>query len=276
MDFLLSAEELYHKLGQVVIIDTRFELLHPTKGKALYQKSHIPGAQYFDLNEDLASPIRKHGGKHPLPDSAAFLAKLGEAGIDQDTTIVIYDQGNAMFAARLHWLLDYYGHKRKYILDGGFTAWEKAGYATTDSIVIPTPKSYHAEAKQDMIVNIEQVKERQASRDSTLIDARSWERYLGKTEPYYEKAGHIPGAKSFDWQPLLTEQGKWKTKKEIRDYFSELKPGGEIVVSCGSGVSACMNILALRALGYTNVKLYPGSFSDWISYPENKVETKAE
>ncbi|WP_067838200.1 sulfurtransferase [Amphibacillus sediminis] len=277
MHFLISPEELYHTIADVIIIDTRFELLNPNKGYQLYKEGHIPGAQYFDLNGDLSAKPAKHGGSHPLPPSDTFLKKLAKTGVDRHSTVVIYDQGNAMFAARLYWLLDYYGHNKKYILNGGYQAWKEAEYPVTSVVKRPNKcLTYQAKANPAMVVDIEGVKALQNKEDSVLIDARSLERYLGQTEPLYHKAGHIPGAKCFDWTAVLDEEGKWRSKQELKEYFADLDPEKEIIISCGSGVSACMNYLALTALGYKKVKLYPGSFSDWISYADLPVETKAE
>ncbi|MBM7543111.1 sulfurtransferase [Amphibacillus cookii] len=273
MEFLINANQLYDQISEVVIIDTRFELLNPEKGYQMYKQGHIPGAQYFGLNQDLSARPLEHGGQHPLPDSHAFLDKLSQAGISKDTTVVIYDQGNAMFAARLYWLLDYYGHEKKYILDGGYQAWTDQGFPSTSIVKRPVKQPYQAEVNQAMVVNIDDVKQQRHSDASILIDARAKDRYLGLTEPLYHKAGHIPGAKCFEWTAVLNEDGKWRSKEELNNYFGDLDPNKEVILSCGSGVSACMNYLALTALGYKNIKLYPGSYSDWISYPELPVET---
>ncbi|SEN87119.1 thiosulfate/3-mercaptopyruvate sulfurtransferase [Amphibacillus marinus] len=276
MEFLINAQELYEKISDVIIIDTRFELLNPSKGEQLYKEGHIPGAQYFSLHNDLSAQPKKHGGSHPLPDQDVFLGKLSEAGITKQTTVVIYDQGNAMFAARLYWLLEHYGHRSKYILNGGIAAWINAKLPITSVVKRPLRQNYQEQPDLSMIVNVDDVKASKEVMNTILIDARSRERYLGKSEPLYRKAGHIPGAKCFDWTAVLTAEGKWRSKEELAQIFGELDPNKEIILSCGSGVSACMNYLALTALGYKNVKLYPGSFSDWISYPELPIETKAE
>ncbi|SDC19903.1 thiosulfate/3-mercaptopyruvate sulfurtransferase [Pelagirhabdus alkalitolerans] len=276
MDFLINADELYNRMEDVVIIDVRFELMNPDKGYELYRQSHIPGAVYFDLNKDLSSERQKHGGYHPLPEQNDLLTKLSKAGVTKDSTIVIYDQGDAMFAARLFWLLDYYNHERKFILDGGFKAWISKGFPTTRVVKRPSRTSYAAQPIEEMTVDIEQVKQKKDRDDTILLDARSIERFNGEYEPIYDKAGHIPGAKCFDWTFVLNDEGKWKTKEELSAYFEELDPDKEIILSCGSGVSTSMNYLALTALGYKNIRLYPGSYSDWISYPELPIATKKD
>ena len=251
-------------------------MFNPDQGRQIYQKAHIPGAHYFDLNKDLASARQEHGGNHPLPDSEVFTKKLGQAGIDRNTTVVIYDQTNDIFAARMYWLLKYFGHEHTYILDGGVQAWAKGGYSITSTIPQPSRKTFEPTINKNLIVNMEELKNKQEKGGSILIDSRSCPRYLGEEEPLYAKAGHIPGAKNYDWQELLTADKGWKTQMEIREHFASLDRKQEVIVSCGSGVSACMNILGLWAVGFEDVKLYPGSFSDWISYSENTIETIEE
>ncbi|PXW90885.1 thiosulfate/3-mercaptopyruvate sulfurtransferase [Streptohalobacillus salinus] len=272
MEFLIEPEVLLEKIDGYTIIDTRFELFDPKKGKALYETAHIPGALYFGLNEDLSNAPQTHGGNHPLPDEALFTEKLRRAGIDKDTPVVIYDQGNAMFASRLYWLLDYYQHQSVKILNGGFERWKTLGYPTTSVVQRPQKTSAPFVKDESFVVDIDYVKRHKDELGITLTDARSLERYLGQIEPLYTKKGHIPGAKCYDWQQVLNSDGTWKSKAELRQVFQDLNPDEEVILSCGSGVSACMNYLALKSIGFKHVKLYPGSFSDWISYPELPVE----
>ncbi|SFB05432.1 thiosulfate/3-mercaptopyruvate sulfurtransferase [Lentibacillus halodurans] len=259
-----------------VVVDTRFKLTDPDAGRKAYVKGHIPQAVYLDLNKDLSGKQTKHGGTHPLPDMDMFAAKVGNIGIDHDTTVVIYDQQNDMFASRLWWLLNYMGHEDVYVLDGGFDGWVEQGYDVTIEIPSLEPKDFDPEIRDNEEVDIDEVKDKLQHQSATLIDSRSQDRYLGKTEPLYKKAGHIPGAKNFFWKHVLDENGKWKKQTDLEEHFSALSKNDEIIVSCGSGVSACPNILALKSAGYENVKLYPGSFSDWISYDDNKIEIKDE
>ncbi len=272
---LISAERLKSRLNNeqdnTIIIDVRFKLDDEDAGRKMYLESHLPGAVYLDLNKDLSGRVEKHGGSHPLPDFDMFIGKLENIGIDQDTTVVIYDEGNDMFAARLWWLLEAIGHMKVYILEGGFREWVDEGNEVSTKLPIITPKTYQAKFQKGEIVDMETVKEK-LSEDITLIDSRTEDRYLGDFEPLYSKAGHIPGAKNYPWKTVLSENGEWLKGKALEEHFSDLEKDEEIIVSCGSGVSACVNILALKALDYKNVKLYPGSFSDWISYTENEIE----
>lgn len=269
-------ERMENNPENTVIVDVRFQLQDDEAGRKAYLDGHIPGAVYLDLNNDLSGKVQKHGGNHPLPDMDTFAAKMGHIGINGDTTVVIYDKNNDMFAARLWWLLQYLGHEKVYLLDGGIDHWIKAGHDVTTEIPEMVAKKFHPKIQDDEVVHIDQVKEKLADKSATLIDSRGKERYLGETESLYSKAGHIPGAKNFFWKNVLTEDGKWKSNIELENNFASLSKDDEIIVSCGSGVSACPNVLSLKAAGFKNVKLYPGSFSDWISYEENKVEKKEE
>jgi len=273
-DWLVKRMEEYP--DHTAIVDVRFSLGDSSAGETAYQESHIPGAVYLDLNKHLSSSVQNHGGNHPLPDMDDFSEKLGEVGIDQETTVIIYDQHNDMFSARMWWLLHYAGHQYAYILDGGFDRWQKQGNVTTNKIPVPSVKHFYPAERSDEVVHMEEVKEKVKKGSAVLLDSRAKERYLGKNEPMYQKAGHIPGAKNYFWKGVLGENGGWKDKAALQAHFAPLSETDEIIVSCGSGVSACPNILGLKMAGYSNVKLYPGSFSDWISYPENDVATEEE
>ncbi|MEI3604160.1 sulfurtransferase [Pseudogracilibacillus sp. SE30717A] len=277
MTYIMTPTELKEKSrnNNLVIIDVRSNLTDPDQGEALYKEGHIPGAYYLHLEKDLSGEVKKHGGNHPLPDVEIFAGKLGKMGIDESSSAVIYDAKNDMFAARAWWLLYYMGHESCYVLDGGYTAWKNAGYDVTKEI--PTEKNAHftPRLRKDIVVDMHEVKHRDKQK-SLLIDSRARDRYLGKTEPLYKKAGHIPGAKNYFWQEVLDESGQWKNVEQLKEHFSSLKDSEDIIVSCGSGISACPNFIALKMAGYHHVKLYPGSFSDWISYEDNPIETVEE
>lgn len=267
---------LENKLENTVVVDVRFQLNDAEAGRKAYLESHIPHAVYLDLNKDLSGKAEKHGGNHPLPDMDMFAAKIGNIGIDHDTTVVIYDQRNDMFAARLWWLLDYMGHDNIYLLDGGFEKWVEQGHKVSSELPSLSTKDFQPNFRENQVADIDEVKEKLDNKSAVLIDSRGKDRYLGKTEPLYPKAGHIPGAKNYFWKNVLDENGNWKNDTDLQENFSSLSKDDEIIVSCGSGVSACPNVLALKSAGYRNVKLYPGSFSDWISYEENEIEKEDE
>ncbi|WP_042220493.1 sulfurtransferase [Oceanobacillus manasiensis] len=282
MSYIISVERLKKRLenennkDNTVIVDVRFQLTDSEAGRKQYIKDHLPGAVYLDLEKDLSSKPEKHGGKHPLPDMTAFSRKLGKIGIDHETTVVIYDQENEMFASRLWWLLHSLGHQRSYVLDGGYNEWVRQGNDITDQMPELDSKLFRPIILEGQTANIEEVREKLENDTAILIDSRERERYLGNKEPLYHKAGHIPGAKNYFWKNVLNSKGAWKKDIELKDQFSNLSKDTQIIVSCGSGISACPNVLALKMAGYENVKLYPGSFSDWISYDENEIETKEE
>lgn len=280
MSFIVTEKWLGNRmkdnLENIVIIDVRFKLTDPTFGEKAYKESHIPHSVYLDLEKDLSGTVGKHGGNHPLPPVDLLVEKLGKIGVDEHTTVLVYDQGNDMYASRLWWMIHYLGHQDVYLLDGGFKRWVEAGNDTTDQIHLPAPKVFTPTLRQDLVVDINEVKEKLAKSAATLIDSRAEARYLGYEEPLYKKAGHIPGAKNFFWQDVLNENGKWKDVEQLKGHFSILNKKDEIIVSCGSGVSACPNIIGLLLAGYTNVKLYPGGYSDWLSYDDNQIRTEEE
>lgn len=257
----------------LVIVDCRFALGKPESGRVAYEESHIPRAVYLDLEKDLSSPITQHGGRHPLPELDQLAKRLGQSGIQGNSRVVIYDDQGGAMASRLWWLLKYTGHEQAYVMDEGFTAWKNASYPVTDEqpIVIPVP--YEIKLKPDKLVLVDEVREALVQGTQTIIDSREPRRYAGVEEPLDTKAGHIPGAVNYFWKGVLDDSGHWKETETIREHFSDIPQDAEIIVYCGSGVTACPNVLALEEAGYGNVKLYAGSWSDWISYSENPVAT---
>lgn len=277
MNYVMKPEALKAHIQNedIIIIDVRSNLQNPDLGEKLYNESHIPGAYYLHVEKDLSGKVEKHGGNHPLPKIEELAKKLGGMGIDHEKSVVIYDAGNDMFAPRAWWLLHYMGHEHTYVLDGGFVAWEKAGYDVTEETPSRKRATFTPRLHPELIVDMNEVKQREKER-IILIDSRAKERYLGKTEPLYKIAGHIPGSKNYFWKDVYKVENGWKDTAQLSNHFSALKGAEEIIVSCGSGISACPNILALKMAGYENVKLYSGSYSDWISYEENQVATKEE
>lgn len=275
MNNIVSMKWLLARLYEpdLVIVDCRFALGKPESGRAAYEESHIPRAVYLDLEKDLSSPITRHGGRHPLPDMDQLAKRLGQSGIQKSSRVVIYDDQGGAMASRLWWLLKYTGHEQAYVLDEGFTAWKNASYPVTDEqpIVIPVP--YDINLKPDKLVLVDEVRAASQHGNKILIDSREPRRYAGAEEPLDAKAGHIPGAVNCFWKGVLDDAGHWKDAGALRKHFSDIPEDAEIIVYCGSGVTACPNVLALEEAGYGNVKLYAGSWSDWISYEENPVAT---
>lgn len=277
MKYIITVNELEEKLNSkqpIVLIDVRYDLLNPKFGKRLYEKNHLPNAIFLDLKEDLSQDLGAHGGNHPLPNFEKLGETLGQHGIDHNTTVVVYGNISDLFAARAWWLLHYLGHERVYVLDGGYDAWVKAGHSVTVEIPVYPAKNFIPRLKNDKILAMEDVRDR--PQNKLLIDARDRERYLGGNNPLQNKSGHIPGAKNYFWKDVLNESGEFQSITELKKYYQNLPREGEIILSCGSGVSACVHLLLLKELGYNQLEFYPGSFSDWITYSENKIETRDE
>lgn len=260
----------------LVIVDCRFALGKPDSGKTDYEESHIPRAVYLDLERDLSSPITEHGGRHPLPDLDELAKRLGQSGIQQSSRVVIYDDQGGAMASRLWWLLKYTGHEQAYVLAEGYSAWKNASYPVTDEQPIIIPVTYNIKLQPDKLVSMHDVREASQQGTRTILDSREPRRYAGLEEPLDVKAGHIPGALNYFWKGVLDSSGHWKDAGSLREHFSDIPQDAEIIVYCGSGVTACPNVLALEEAGYGNVKLYPGSWSDWISYEDNPIATGEE
>ncbi|RKN85780.1 sulfurtransferase [Paenibacillus ginsengarvi] len=278
MSAIVDFDWLAERLGDadVVVADCRFALGQPATGSDAYAEGHIPGAVYMDLERDLSGSITTHGGRHPLPDMADFAKVAAGAGIDSSKTVVVYDDQGGAMASRLWWMLRYAGHDKVKLLSGGFSAWKAAGYPVTAEVPAPAASEFRVSIQPDMLLSMEDVKARLGRPGTTLIDSRERPRYLGETEPIDPVAGHIPGAINRFWKEALDESGRWKQPSGQTARFVDLDPNSEIVVYCGSGVTACPNVLALTEAGFPNVKLYGGSWSDWISYEENPVATGEE
>jgi len=276
----VSAQWLKDNLTQpdVKIIDCRFRLADSQWGYQQYQLSHIENAYYLDLNEHLSDIIQVHGGRHPLPNIDNLVSKFEEIGIIKGkTTVVVYDDFNFAFSARLWWLMRYLGHDhqgcdgadRIFILDGGWQEWQKLGYPVTNQIPSSVRGSFVPEIRHDWVVDKDYVKSRQNSASTVIVDARSPERYRGENEPIDPVAGSITNAKNLFWREMLTENGYLKSPEELTSLWKSYLQYPEIIIYCGSGVTACVNLLALYRINCNQGKLYAGGWSDWCSYPEH-------
>lgn len=266
---VVSAQWLQDNLTNpdVKIIDCRFRLQNPDWGNQEYLKNHIPEAYYLDLNKDLSSAVQKHGGRHPLPDFDLFASKLEKIGIIKNKTrVIVYDDSRFAFAARLWWLLRYLGHKEVALLDGGWNGWVNNNLQTTDIIPKEDQGSFQPEIASDWIVNIDTVKQRKDLSSVILLDAREEKRYAGEEEPIDPVAGHIPGAINVFWQKITDSEGYLIPLDMQKQIWQPLEKAEEIIVYCGSGVTACVDIFSLEMVGIKNYKLYPGGWSDWCSY----------
>lgn len=274
MSYTKEAEWLESMLqsSDIAIADCRFQLGNSRYGKEEYMKGHIPGAVYFDLEQDLSGPAGQHGGRHPLPKMEDIKEKLASSGFGTGKTVIAYDNGEGAFAARFWWLLTYMGHRSVYILNGGYTNWARKGLPVTAEMSQPERSPFLLSIQENMLASYDEVKKMASGGDGVLIDSRAHSRYIGAEEPLDKRAGHIPGALNYEWTDGLTD-GFFKPGKEQAARFQKLNPDEEIVVYCGSGVTATPNFLALKEAGFSRVRLYAGSYSDWVSYPNNPVET---
>ncbi len=267
--FVVSTQYLRENLDnpQLVVIDCRFALSDPELGKQQYQTNHIPGAHYLDLNEDLSGSLQQHGGRHPLPDPNELAAKLAVIGVNfKETLVVAYDDSRLAFGARLWWLLRYLGHDQVALLDGGWRAWQAAGYPVTDALPTSNLGTFVPQLRQEWVVDIDAVKVRKDLSDVALIDSREVDRYLGKREPIDPIAGHIPGAINYPWQDVTDTQSYLHPLAKQQQRWADVQQQTELIVYCGSGVTACVNLFSLELAGIHTGKLYAGSWSDWCSY----------
>ena len=258
-----------------VVVDCRAKLDDLEWGAREHAAAHIPGAVYADLTHDLSGPKTGTNGRHPLPDPGALARTLGRLGITGGMQVVAYDQENGMFASRLWWLLRWLGHDAVAVLDGGFKKWTAEGRATGSGATHRAPAVFTGSPRTNMTVDVQTVAAHLGAGGPRLVDARAPERYRGETEPIDKLPGHIPGAKNHFFQWNLDEQGLFRTPEELRAKIATTVgdvPPDQIVCYCGSGVTACHNLLALEHAGLTGAKLYAGSWSEWSADSARPVE----
>lgn len=277
---LISASELANHLndGNWAIFDCRHDLLQPTAGSDAFAAGHIQNAQFANIDTDLSGAKAPAGaaftGRHPLPDRNTLLATLRGWGINDDTQVVAYDGQGGMYAARLWWLLRWIGHANVAVLDGGLAAWQAQGLPVVTPVA-PRPAGSITErasltrtaSVQDLVANL-------ATQELQVLDARAPDRYRGENETVDPVGGHIPGAKSRFFRDNLQPDGRFKSPQELEREFAGLigKPESA-VMQCGSGVTACHNLLALEVAGLPGAALYPGSWSEWCADPARPVAT---
>jgi thiosulfate/3-mercaptopyruvate sulfurtransferase len=254
---------------QWVIVDCRFELDDPEAGRQAYKAAHIPGARYAHLDEVLTNlPYLDHG-RHPLPAPDVMALRFGELGIGNDSQVVAYDDAGGAYAARLWWMLRYLGHEAVAVLDGGWQGWLASGYPVTAEPAEWEPATFHGEVQQRWLVTAAEVPS-----VALLVDSRAPERYRGEVEPIDPIAGHIPGAVNYPYSRNLDDSGNFLSPSQLRAQFAELHgdtPAEEVTYYCGSGVTACHNLLAQAHAGLPPGRLYAGSWSDWIRNPQRPV-----
>lgn len=277
---LIDAAALRARLGEptLIVVDCRFNLQEPTAGRAAYDRGHIPGARYADLDRDLARAPTASEGRHPLPDPAAFATTLGDWGIGPADTVVAYDEASGAIAARLWWLLGWLGHRATWVLDGGFAAWQSAGLPVETASPAWSPKRYPAPATTAAtVVATSDIQARQRAGD-LVVDARGAVRYRGEQEPIDPVAGHVPGARNWPYSNN-SAAGVFRPAAELRRDLLQLFEGREprqVIAMCGSGVTACQLLLAMAVAGLDGGSLYAGSWSEWIRDPQRPIRTGAD
>jgi thiosulfate/3-mercaptopyruvate sulfurtransferase len=275
---LIDATTLAARLHEpgLVLLDCRFDLARPNWGEQAYAEGHIDGAIYANLDRDLSGPVTATSGRHPLPSAERLAQRAGQWGIDTQTQVVVHDQGNGMYAARAWWLLRWLGHARVAVLDGGLAAWVAAGHALTTVVPAPTPRNFTAAPDARAMLAATEVGGALADGSIHLVDARGADRYAGQNETIDPVAGHVPGALNHPFARNLDASGRMLPPQELRARWEATlagRPATELVAMCGSGVSACLNLLALEHAGLPGARLYAGSWSEWIRDPSRPVAT---
>lgn len=279
---LVSALELASALGQpnLAIVDCRFVLAgaDPEAGEQAWRESHLPGAGYAHLDRDLTDHRKPAiAGRHPVPDDGDFCAVLERLGITPQSQVVAYDAGDgAMAAARFWWLMKRLGHEAVAVLDGGFARWTALGLPVEGTVPQIAPGHYQARYRDREAASVDEIDRAVADGAFLLVDARAPERYRGEVEPLDKAAGHIPGARNRHYA-LNLRDGGFKPAVELREEFNALlgdRSPQEVVLYCGSGVTACHNLLAMEHAGLRGARIFPPSWSGWIADPAHPIETK--
>ena len=274
---LISAQELVSCIDdpRVRILDCRFDLADVSAGRRAYRDGHIPGALFADLDKDLSAPVSSHSGRHPLPDVNVLAATFGRLGIARTTDVVVYDGANGGLAARAWWLLRWLGHGRVRLLDGGYEYWRSSGFAVSSGNERVAAENFNAQpCSEKILTTAELASDIDAIVDMQLIDARDAVRFRGEMEPIDAVAGHIPGARNLPYQCSLNDDGRWKARTGLVALWQRVLGDdreGAWAVMCGSGVTACHLAISALEAGYTEPRLYVGSWSEWIRDPERPV-----
>jgi thiosulfate/3-mercaptopyruvate sulfurtransferase len=263
-----------------VILDCRHDLMQPAFGATVYAEGHIQNALFASVDHDLSGPKTDADGvfrgRHPLPDRNLLVETLRRWGVNSDSQVVAYDAADGMYAARLWWLLRWIGHPSVAVLDGGLAAWQAQGLPLVTPVHTPAHGSINERPTLSWIVSADDVLANLETPTMTVIDARAPDRYRGDSEPIDPVGGHIPGAKNRFFKANLLPNGQFKSGAQLYEEFVPLLDGAATsVMQCGSGVTACHNLLAMELAGLSGAGLYPGSWSEWCSDPARPVATGA-
>lgn len=259
------------------VVDCRFSLNDVDRGRRDYLAGHVPGAVYAHLDDDLSGPVeRGRTGRHPLPDPDAFARTLSRWGIGPGVQVVAYDDAGGAIAARLWWMLRWVGHDAVAVLDGGWPRWVREGHPTRSGTEDRPPRTFEPRLRPDLVADAAEVDRLRQDSTARLLDARAGARFRGEVEPIDPVAGHIPGALSAPHEANLDVTGCFLPAEALRAYYEALRrgaPAERVVSYCGSGVTAAHNLLAMAHAGLEGARLYPGSWSEWITDPARPVAT---
>lgn len=275
---MISAQELKTIIDNdnVRVFDCRFSLKDPQGGINKFRAGHLPNAQHADMDTQLSAPMTPSSGRHPLPEPDVFLQQIKEWGINNDTQVIAYDDMSGAFAARLWWMMRWCGHDKVAVLDGGMDKWTDAGFTLSEQQITPKLGQFNGQANMDWCVDIDTVARELAARTITLIDARAADRYTAKDQTTDPVPGHIPGACNLPFGGNLSADGTMAAPQVIRARFEQAiqdQPFNNVVNMCGSGVTACHNLLAQAVAGLPPMKLFVGSWSQWIRDESRPVAT---
>lgn len=282
-DTLISVDQLIAERqgsAPLVILDCSFDLSDPAAGRRAYEAGHVPGALYVDLESTLSGLKTGKNGRHPLPTKDAFVQAMAALGLNDDTQVVAYDNAGSMYASRLWWMLRWVGHYSAAVLDGGLDAWKRSGQPLSSDIPALAIKGrFSLRPALVSTIDYEGVKANLETQEKLVVDARAPDRFRGENETLDPIGGHIPGAKNRLFRDNLSTDGRFKSPAQLRQEFEALTGGrsaDKVISQCGSGVTACHNLLAMEVAGLKGATLYSGSWSEWCSQPNAPIAKGAE
>lgn len=279
---LISCDKLVTALENdqaLLLVDCSFDLTDLQAGQRAYDAGHIPGARYLHLEHALSSAKTGRNGRHPLPSRETFARTMSTLGLNADTQVVAYDNAGGMYAARLWWMLRWVGHQAVAVLDGGIASWKASGHLlSTDTPTALPVGNFSLTPSLVVTVSYDEVKANIDRQEQLVVDARAPDRFRGENETMDPVGGHIPGARNRLFKDNLGSDGRFKAAIQLRQEFDAItggRPAGQLINQCGSGVTACHNLLALEVAGLHGAALYPGSWSEWSAQPGAPIATGA-
>ena len=275
---IISVEDLNNNLSNQdwFIFDCRFLLKEPEGGLNKFNRGHIPGAQFADMDKDLASAMTPTSGRHPLPDPNELIKKLQSWGVNNSSQVICYDDLSGAFAARMWWLLKWLGHDKVAVLDGGIDKWTASDLPLEKDVKQREDGTFSGQANNEMWVDVSFIQQQLEENKINLLDARSTDRFTAKDTKTDPVAGHVPGAMSFAFAGNLSKQGVFLSAEELQNRFADVFSNSrnkEVINMCGSGVTACHNLLAMSIAGLPMTRLFVGSWSEWIKDKSRPVVT---